>query len=66
MATKRKTPTTSTLTRETTSAPKRVTRDGEIGSEEVARLAYAKFLERGGQDGHDVEDWLAAEAELRG
>lgn len=66
MATKRKTPTTSTLTRETTAAPKRVKRDAEIETEHVARLAYAKFVERGGEHGHDVEDWLAAEAELRG
>lgn len=32
--------------------------------EEVARRAYELYLERGGQDGHDVEDWLGAEAEL--
>lgn len=30
----------------------------------VAERAYAKYLERGGQDGHDQEDWLAAEREL--
>jgi Protein of unknown function (DUF2934) len=32
--------------------------------EEIARRAYELYLERGGQDGHDVEDWMRAEAEL--
>lgn len=30
----------------------------------VAERAYAKYLARGAQDGHDQEDWLAAEQEL--
>ncbi len=30
----------------------------------IAERAYAKYLERGAQDGHDREDWLAAEREL--
>lgn len=69
MATKRKTPTTSTITRETTtSAPMRVQRPAakEVSNDDIARRAHEKFLERGGQHGYDVEDWLAAEAELRG
>ncbi len=33
---------------------------------EIARRAYEIFLGRGGYDGHDVEDWLQAEAELAG
>ncbi len=33
--------------------------------EEMIRVrAYALYEERGKQDGHDVEDWLRAEAEL--
>jgi hypothetical protein len=32
--------------------------------EEVELRAYEIYVERGGQDGHDVEDWIAAEAEL--
>jgi hypothetical protein len=28
---------------------------------EVAALAYQLFMQRGGQHGHDLEDWLAAE-----
>jgi len=33
---------------------------------EIARRAYEIFLGRGGNDGHDVADWLQAEAELTG
>jgi hypothetical protein len=33
--------------------------------EEIATYAYQIFLERGATDGHDVEDWLRAEKELR-
>ena len=32
--------------------------------DEVRDRAYALFLERGCGDGHDVEDWLAAEREV--
>jgi hypothetical protein len=34
--------------------------------EEIARRSYELYLARGSVDGHHVEDWLAAEAELRG
>ena len=34
-------------------------------TEEIARRAYEIYLARGGQHGHDVEDWLQAEHELR-
>ena len=33
--------------------------------EEVQAEAYRLYLDRGGEDGHDVEDWLAAEALVR-
>lgn len=32
--------------------------------QEIAARAYFRFLERGGHAGFEVEDWLAAEAEL--
>lgn len=32
--------------------------------DEIARRAYELYLERGGLDGYDLEDWLRAEAEL--
>jgi hypothetical protein len=34
--------------------------------DEVAKLAHRFWAERGCQDGHDEEDWLRAEQELRG
>ncbi len=33
--------------------------------EEIAKLAYQFWLERGCQHGHDTEDWERAERELR-
>jgi hypothetical protein len=32
---------------------------------EIAVAAYLRYLERGGQDGHDLDDWIQAENELR-
>ena len=32
--------------------------------EAIGRRAYARYCERGCADGFDVEDWLAAEAEV--
>jgi hypothetical protein len=34
--------------------------------DEIARLAHRYWTERGGQHGHDTEDWLRAERELWG
>lgn len=34
--------------------------------EQIRRRAYEIYLQRGGEEGYDVEDWLRAEAELRG
>ena len=33
---------------------------------DVARRAYDLYLARGGEPGHDVEDWLQAERDVRG
>ncbi len=33
-------------------------------NEQIEARAYELYLERGREDGHDVEDWLAAEVEL--
>jgi hypothetical protein len=58
-----------------TVAPRRATRGAEktnerlderAARERIARVAYQRFLERGASHGHDLEDWLAAERELRG
>lgn len=34
--------------------------------EVIRNLAYQKFVERGCENGHDLEDWLQAEQEVRG
>lgn len=34
--------------------------------EEISRRAYELYEARGCEDGHDVEDWLRAEAEANG
>jgi hypothetical protein len=38
----------------------------ENREEEIRRRAYELYEERGREDGHDVEDWLRAEAEISG
>jgi hypothetical protein len=37
-----------------------------IIKEEIRRRAYELFEARGGEDGHELEDWLQAEEEIRG
>ena len=34
--------------------------------EEIAYRAYGIFLARGGEHGHDLDDWLQAEREILG
>ena len=38
--------------------------DGSLLREMIALRAYHRYLEHGREDGHDVEDWLAAEEEV--
>ena len=33
--------------------------------DEIAEAAYHRYLQRGGQDGQDFDDWLEAERSLR-
>lgn len=40
-------------------------RESEPSYDEIARVAYERYLRRGGTDGQDFDDWLAAERELR-
>lgn len=35
----------------------------QVAPESIAERAYYRFLARGGEHGHDLEDWLAAEQE---
>jgi hypothetical protein len=37
----------------------------DIAKVDIAARAYQRFVARGGQHGHALEDWLTAEAELR-
>lgn len=34
--------------------------------EEIRRRAYELFEARGGEEGHELEDWLRAEEEIKG
>lgn len=36
-----------------------------ITNEMIAARAYERYVERGRENGHDIDDWLAAEGELR-
>jgi hypothetical protein len=36
-----------------------------VTERDIARRAYELYLARDGEHGHDVEDWLQAEHELR-
>ena len=40
------------------------TRDTDDPRDRIALRAYELFLERGGADGGDFDDWLAAEREI--
>jgi crotonobetainyl-CoA:carnitine CoA-transferase CaiB-like acyl-CoA transferase len=37
----------------------------EPSREEIERRAYDRYMQRGGRDGGALDDWLAAEQELR-
>jgi hypothetical protein len=39
--------------------------DGAPSEQEIALRAHELFLERGAVEGHDLEDWLQAERELK-
>jgi hypothetical protein len=41
------------------------TQENAIDQQAIAARAYELYLARGGQPGHEVEDWLRAEEELR-
>ena len=48
------------------STKKRIAAPAQVTHGEVARRAYDLFLARGCEHGHDLDDWLQAERELRG
>jgi hypothetical protein len=45
-----------------TVAPMRLVR--QLTADDIAAKAYELYCTRGGEHGHDLEDWLAAEASL--
>ncbi len=47
-------------------APKPIAQPESASTGNVAGRAYDLYLARGCEHGHDVDDWLQAERELRG
>ena len=37
----------------------------QVTEDDIARRAYDRYLARGCEDGHDLEDWFYAEQEVR-
>ena len=52
--------------REGRGSPKGQPPNPVVAYEEIAGRAYQRYLERGATDGYDMDDWLAAEEQLRG
>jgi hypothetical protein len=46
-------------------APKALAQQTSVTNNDVARRAYDFHLARGREHGHDVDDWMQAERELR-
>ena len=51
--------------RDESAAPSNRIRSDVPNQEEIAHRAHEIFRERGAEHGHDVDDWLQAEQELR-
>jgi Protein of unknown function (DUF2934) len=56
----------------TASKPPRTSREAASSTassgpneDDIRRRAYQRYLERGGSDGQDFDDWLQAERELK-
>ena len=47
-------------------SPKVLVRPASVTGSNIAHRAYDLYLARGCEHGHDVDDWLQAERELRG
>jgi hypothetical protein len=70
-AKKETTPKSSSATAPKKAAPRKRTSPGNVTTigvshEEIARLAHRYWKERGGQHGHDADDWFRAEQALIG
>ena len=49
-----------------TSLPSGKTGSEAVAEEEIRRRAYELYEERGREGGHELDDWLRAEAEING
>ena len=38
----------------------------DVSERDISRRAFELYCARAGEDGHDLDDWLQAERELRG
>lgn len=66
MATSSKRRTHQTVTRTARHPPMApAPRPAPVTEEDIARRAYDRYLARGREDGHDLEDWFQAEQEVR-
>ena len=45
--------------------PESLLHPASVTNSDVARRAYERYLAPGSEHGHDVDDWTAAERELR-
>ena len=53
------------LTMPSVEPPTAVAIGSDVSENDIARRAFELYCERGREDGHDVDDWLNAERELR-
>jgi hypothetical protein len=53
------------LTMPSLESPTAVAIASDVTEGDIARRAFELYCERGREDGHDVDDWLNAERELR-
>jgi hypothetical protein len=47
------------------SEPPAVSPSRQLADDEIRARAYQRYLERGGSDGQDFDDWIEAEQDLR-
>ena len=53
------------LTMPSTESPTAVPIASDVTESDIARRAFEPYCDRGCEDGHDLDDWLNAERELR-
>jgi Protein of unknown function (DUF2934) len=53
------------LTMPSVESPIAPTMRSGVPENDIARRAFELYCDRGRQDGHDIDDWLTAERELR-